>query len=339
MNRVQKLFVILILTSLAGCAGPRVSDKRPEWVDNLHPDFPSEQYLTGHGMAKERAAAEDRARADLAKIFKVRVSEFTTDSTAFSSSSSQEEETTESRANISRNVIATTDEVISGVEISDVWLDPDTNNYYAFAMLSRQRAATSLRGEMQVLDDKTRRFIAQSQASENLFAKIAAASRAVDSQYQRAASNRYYTIVSHTGQALPTRYALGELEADLAELFARMTIRIQAVGENPRMVNELLAGAVANSGMTVSYSGQYTARAELEYELLPKTDGWFWIRGRLVFSLLDYETNSLGIKEWPLKVAGTEKATVRTRLFNKIDSLLSSELGRTIIAFAADNTE
>ena len=240
MNRMHKLLVLVTLIGLAGCAGPQVSDQRPVWVDNLHPDYTADQYLTGQGMADERTAAEDRARADLAKIFQVRVSEFTTDSTTFSASSSQEVETSESRASISRNVIATTDQVISGVEISDIWLDPDTDAYHAFAMLPRRRAANSLRREMQDMDYKTRQFIEQSHYSENLFTKIAAASRAVDSQYLRTTKNRHYMIVSLTDQPLSTKYSLGKLEADLAELFARMTIRIEAMGDNPRTVNELL---------------------------------------------------------------------------------------------------
>ena len=92
MNRVHKLLVLVTLIGLAGCTGPRVSDQRPVWVDNLHPDYTADQYLTGQGMADERTAAEDRARADLANIFQVRGSEFTTDSTTGSASSSPEED-------------------------------------------------------------------------------------------------------------------------------------------------------------------------------------------------------------------------------------------------------
>ncbi len=33
------------------------------------------------------------------------------------------------------------------------------------------------------------------------------------------------------------------------------------------------------------------------------------------------------------------KVTVRSRLFNQVDSLLNNELGSTMIAFEADSTE
>jgi len=43
--------------------------KRPDWVDGDSIQYPSSQYLTGVGYGPDRKSAEDKARAEIAKIF------------------------------------------------------------------------------------------------------------------------------------------------------------------------------------------------------------------------------------------------------------------------------
>ena len=42
---------------------------RPDWVDGQSVQYPSSQYLTGVGYDADRKTAEDKARAEIAKIF------------------------------------------------------------------------------------------------------------------------------------------------------------------------------------------------------------------------------------------------------------------------------
>ena len=66
-----RMVAVLGTVLLVGCA---FGQSKPAWIDGVSPDYPSAQYLTGVGQADNRAAAEDRAYAALARIFKAEVS-------------------------------------------------------------------------------------------------------------------------------------------------------------------------------------------------------------------------------------------------------------------------
>src|SRR4051794_37572131 len=59
--------------ALFGCLGLG-GESKPDWIDGSSATYPPAQYLVGIGQAESRAAAEDRAYAAVARIFKAEVS-------------------------------------------------------------------------------------------------------------------------------------------------------------------------------------------------------------------------------------------------------------------------
>jgi hypothetical protein len=47
--------------------------KRPDWIDGGSRQYPPDMYLTGVGYAPDRQTAEDRSRAEIAKIFQSKI--------------------------------------------------------------------------------------------------------------------------------------------------------------------------------------------------------------------------------------------------------------------------
>lgn len=68
---MMKYSVITVLISgliLGGCSS--TSKTSPDWINAKSKDYPSSRYLIGRGEANRQPRARDRARADLAKIFR-----------------------------------------------------------------------------------------------------------------------------------------------------------------------------------------------------------------------------------------------------------------------------
>ena len=63
----------IITTLLLGLVLTACSSKQPDWVDNPGEEFPQKRYLSAVGEADNRSTADDRALANLAKIFEVAI--------------------------------------------------------------------------------------------------------------------------------------------------------------------------------------------------------------------------------------------------------------------------
>lgn len=329
---------IPLLALLVGCSQSPKPDARPDWLLGQSSQYPAARYLTGRGQADELPVAKDRARADLAKTFSVTVSEQSRDVSSFSQTDSAASATvTKNAMDVSRNISTRTHEVLSGVEISGTWQDPQTGVYYALATLSRAKADAALRTQIANLDANTRAYLDQAQHSSDLFVKIAAATHAVEAQQERAGLQSELQVVDITGRGMPPAWTLGKLQGDRAALLARLSIKALADGKDAATVQQALAGALAGAGFTVSDNADYTMTAHLGYDTLPPRDGWYWITGSLQVSL-DGEGKAHGVRRWELKVSGSDPALAQQRLMAEVSRDLQNDIQATVLNFAGGGT-
>jgi len=119
----------LTLSLLSGCASqPTVPDR----IAGDSARYKTAQYLIGRGQAATQEEAKDRARADVAKVFQVAVvvsSEDIQRSKSGSSGAAQYEE------QASRHISTRTEQIISGIQIAELWQDPSSGNYHVLAVL------------------------------------------------------------------------------------------------------------------------------------------------------------------------------------------------------------
>lgn len=143
--------VILSLTILVGatvaCGGARVRGAgggEPDWVrTGRSRDYPREEYLVGVGRGRSPQAAEDNARAEIAKVFEVRVEQMTRERETYSEGSTSAGGAGWSRAiDVSQATATETEKVLSGVEVVERFEGPD--GHAALAVLSRHDASDRL---------------------------------------------------------------------------------------------------------------------------------------------------------------------------------------------------
>lgn len=336
MKTIARTLLLILPLFIAACSSnSKPENARPDWILGTSTKYPSASYLTGRGDADTLADAKDRARADLAKVFSVAVSEQTKDVSAYSQSSAGGAPESKNSLDVSRNLSTSTDQVMQGVEIADTWQDPQTKEYYALAALSRPKADASLRQQITDLDAGARASMAAAQGSADLFDKIAAASQAVSTQQKRAPLQQALQVVDITGRGIPPAWPLSQLEADRSALLKQLSIAAGADGHDAEAVKKLLAGALAGAGFTVVEGAPYSMTANLDYANLKPQDGWYWITGTLQVTLTGGGQRAHGVRRWDLKVSGTDPELARQRLMDQVNEDLQNDIQATVLDFAS----
>ncbi|MFP3873078.1 MAG: LPP20 family lipoprotein [Thiohalophilus sp.] len=340
MNNSASFFSPLVMTALitilTGCAGPGPDDDRPDWIGGNSKTYPTEHYLIGRGEAEHAAVARDRARADLAKIFEVSISEQSRDITEYSRTTGSGEQTQSSlETAISRQIATRTDQTLSHIEIAEIWQDPDSGRHHALAVLDRLKAGQQLRDSIRQLDDLTGKVIEEARQQSELLRQLARANRAVETQLQRRALQRQLQVIDPAGTGVPSRYRLEKLLTDRNNLAQRVRIRTHidqdASGQLPTIIN----GALAEAGfLQVDDDANYRLDASLDLTPFPDQQ-WHWVHGNLTIVLRSLSNKSVqGSHRWEIKQAASQPLLARQRALQSLNDRLNNELRDVIIGFA-----
>ena len=284
MRRIRLPLLLFISLGLLACsAGVKEDGKAaPDWVSGESARFSAKHYLLGRGSDARLDNAKDRARADLAKTFEVAVSEESSDVQRFQRQSAGEETRESQELNVSRAISTRTEALIQGIEIADIWRDPDSREYYALAVLPRAQSARGLRQDIQALDEASVAHIARAREESDPLSKAGASAQAVAAQRERSEYQGMLRVIDITGQGVPPRWNLAELEADFASLLQRVTISPRAGGRDADALQAALRAALADSGFRAKDSGaDYVLEATLNLDDLGKPEGWYWYAGGL----------------------------------------------------------
>ena len=333
MKTLARIMLIPAMLFLAACSNTKPDNARPDWIVGNSAKYASNAYLTGRGQADNMAMAKDRARADLAKIFSVNISEQSQDASSYSQSNAGGTAVMQNTMDVSRNISTRTSQVLTGVEISETWQDPVSQQFYALATLSRAKAGTALRQQISDLDAATQGYIVAAQGSSDLFDKITASGQAVDAQQTRTGLQRDLQVVDLTGNGITPLWSLGQLQANRAALLKQLQISVSADGHDAAAVQKILAGALANAGFTVADGAPFTLNANLDYANLKPQGGWYWITGTLQVTLAG-GNRAHGVRRWDLKVSGTDPQLAQQRLMDQVAQYLQSDIQSTVLGFA-----
>lgn len=328
--RISFATALMILT---GCAS-QPTTSQPDWVTGDSATYKSAQYLLGRGQGSTQDDAKDRARADLAKIFQVAVVASSEDIQQFKTSGAAEGQY-ESQS--SRSISTRTDQIVRGIQIAELWQDPASKDFHALALLPRLQTAASLRQQIGQLDDATGSYITQSRGNADLFLKIAAASRALESQRERDSLQKSLQVVDITGRGVEAQWNAAKLKADLDALLKRVRIASQVTADSTPGSAEIVSGALAQAGFMIE-TGQnpdFVLQARLNLVDVGVMEGWYWQRGTLEITLTEAANGRVrGTRRWDIKASATDRETSIRRALSQADAILKQELGPTIIGMA-----
>ncbi|WP_455367044.1 LPP20 family lipoprotein, partial [Kaarinaea lacus] len=296
MKHVKLIFALILVTHLLACSSTGSKPgSEPDWVSGKSSKYTNQRYLLGRGQADNTATAEDRARADLAKVFVVNVNVADIDKQKFTSSSVGGQSASEMTSEVSRTIITSTDQMLKGVQIADIWKDESTATVHALAVLPRQQAAQGLRQEISRLDSLTRLSIEAAANANDPLDKIAHARRAVIAQQERLGHQQALRIIDTSGRGDPPEYDMAKLITDYEKLLPRVKIKPVMVGENEGIVASALPAALSSAGFSVTDSddADYVMEVSLKLAETFQKEGWFWGRGVLLMNLRDRQNTVL----------------------------------------------
>ncbi len=332
MTQARFIFFAAAIIAASGCASN--TPARPDWAAGDSARYKSSQYLIGRGQAATQEEAKDRARADIAKTFKIAVAVASEDIQRYKTMPGGAGQY-ESQA--SRSISTRTDQIVSGIQIAELWQDPASNTYYALAVLPRLQTAAALRQQVSELDDATGNYVEQSRNSADLFIKIAAAKHAIDAQEEREALQRSLQVVDLTGRGVDPQWALGKLKADMDALLKRVHIAPKMSSDSAPGLAPIVAGALAKSGFMIETgkNPDFILQANLALNDLGAQDGWYWQRGTLEVTLTEAANGRVrGTKRWEVKASATDRMSSVKRALDQADAILNRELRTTLTDMA-----
>ncbi|KPJ78807.1 MAG: hypothetical protein AMJ54_01600 [Deltaproteobacteria bacterium SG8_13] len=265
----------------------------PAWIDGQSRQFPPGRYLTGVGYGNERPAAEDKARAEIAKIFTSHIdSSNRTYQEIFESRTGGKSRSAES-INFEEITRVSTQKVLSGVRIGRVYRDPSASpEYYALAVLDRIQAAEILRSRIVELDRQIEQLLSDSRNQTDKLTRIKLMRSCIEQHALRQAYNAELRIVERSGRGIPPPVNIAEIKTQFAgALLKDFLIALSVQGSRADEVRRALVEALNSKGFSVSEqisSASVLARGRVEIKPIPQSDAdWKFVRWSAYFDLVD----------------------------------------------------
>jgi hypothetical protein len=331
MLQFPGLYPLVLVSLLTACT--TTTSKQPAWINDNSAQYPATAYLLGRGQSDNRALAQDRARADLSKIFQLHIIEQSEDVVTYTV---QDQQAGKIESSAKRYIATQTDQIVEGIRIAELWQDPANGQYHALAVLNRNQAANDLRQAIQRQDAATDHEIAFARQQNDLFSQIGHANQAVDIQYSRYENQRILKIIDPTGIGMPAIHNLTSLRSHRDELLQRVRIELRVLNDPIGGVEPILQGALAGAGFRHSTSDKanYNLEADLQLDGFNDSKGWYWYRGSLQINLLNTTVGqSQGSHRWDLKAAAQSPDTAAQRVRDMINMKLNAELRSVIVGF------
>ena len=244
--------VPMALVALSGCAWFGGQSK-PDWIDGVSAAYPSGQYLVGVGQAESRAAAEDRAYAAVARIFKAEVSAQAKDWESYLVIEQRGQNSAERRLTLDNLTRVSTDKVFENVQIVDRWVDVYKGLHYALAGMHRPQAETSFMERIAELDRSISDDVGEAQRPIDKLAKVRALRRAARNLVLRETYNADLRVIRPSGQGIAAALRVSELTHELEQFLAtNLVLAVAVIGDQVEPAQRALTEGLLKEGLQVT---------------------------------------------------------------------------------------
>ncbi|UCH20584.1 MAG: LPP20 family lipoprotein [Deltaproteobacteria bacterium] len=314
--------------------------KRPDWIDSESRQYPADLYLTGVGYAPDRQTAEDRSRAEIAKIFHSKIDAKTRTYQEYLQTISGSKTKTSDRIAIEDLTKVSTQKVLSGVRIVEVYQQTKPEPlFYALAALDRRQAQEILQSKIRELDQDIQKLIALSNRQTDKLSKIKNLKTSVGEYILRDAYNTELRIINPAGQGIPPQVSFSAMKKQLSDALLRdFFIVVSVKGSRAGEIRQSLIEALNQEGFSVSDDlsrASVLARGTIEiHPIEQKTSEWKYVRWKAYFDLVDQQGGAVfgsvkkTGKEGHLTFPEAEERAVR-----KMRKLLAAEIAQDMTKF------
>lgn len=258
MRKIQPLALAVIFI-LAVCSCGDKKNIRPDWVDGKSPKkYPARRFMIGIGEGEDLAKAQDKARAEIAKQFSVRVEQLVQSMQDYTGMEGDKGSSWIQKTKISELTRTYTDETIQGIEIRETWRSPGGGNVRALAVIERLPASARLESRIMELDGEIQARVKQSRATGKKLSKIRPLVQSLELMKERAVRNNHLMVLSPVGTGTDAELSPAELDAELVRTLSELRIGVSVSGEGNEEVRRALVKSLTNGRLSVVPEGGET---------------------------------------------------------------------------------
>ena len=244
--------VLMALVALSGCAWVG-GQAKPDWIDGVSAAYPSGQYLVGVGQAENRAAAEDRAYAAVARIFKAEVSAQAKDWESYLVIEQRGHSSAERRVTLDNLTRVSTDKILENVRIVDRWVDMHKGLHYALAGMHRPQAEIAFMDRITDLDRSIRDDVEEAHQTTDKLARVRALRRGISNLVLRETYNADLRVIRPSGQGTAAAYRVSELTHELEQFLAtNLVLAVVVSGDQAEPAQRALTEGLLKEGLQVT---------------------------------------------------------------------------------------
>ncbi len=267
--------------------------KRPDWVDGDSIQYPSSQYLTGVGYGPDRKSSEDKARAEIAKIFFSQIDSRTRSYQEYLQTTSKGKSRIEEASSIEEITKVSTQKVLSGVRISHVYQEAGPEPlFYSLAVLDRDQSTKVLRDKIQQLDQDIKELLIRAEGEEDMLAKVKYLKQSMQKHILREAYDAELRIVSPSGTGISSPIHFAEIKSRLESILLRdFLIGVSVKGSRAEEIQEALVQGLNQQGFSIGEDlsrVNVLVRGSVEIKAVERgTPEWKYVQWRAHFDLVD----------------------------------------------------
>lgn len=283
--------ILLGLTACAGGGKPSSTASggpRPAWVEGESPKFPRSRFVVGVGSADEQAAADERARGEIARVFNADVTAVTGTDESESTLTRDGKTSASFSQNVSQQVRTVAKKALEGSNIVERWKDP-TGRYYSLAALSKAEALLEVTDKLHALDGEAASYKAKLDAASDRFEKAKAAAKLSALLKARASMEADHRVLG--GGKAESDIDAGAARAAAAAALAALDVVVVADGEGAQELTTGLVAGLTASGLSAkpgADGGAADLLAEADVSVAPESrpdPKWKWSRASATVSL------------------------------------------------------
>ncbi len=314
--------------------------KRPDWVDGESSKYPSSFYMTGVGYAPDRQTAENKARAEISKIFYSEIDASNRVLEEYLETTYKGKSIIKSGISIKDITKVSTQKVLSGVSIAQVYLQNKPEKlFYALAILDRAQSKRILRQKIEQLDGDIQKLFADSQIEKDKLTQIKYLNTCIEKYIIRQVYNAELRIVNRSGEGIPPTVRFTEIKKQLTDILLRdFLIALSVKGTRSSDIREALVEALNKKGFSVSddfASASVVVRGNVNIRPFEQgSSEWKFVRWKAYFDLVDKQGGAVfgsikkTGKEGHLNISQAEERAVR-----KIRKILATDIADDITKY------
>ncbi len=292
----MKKILVAAVAALAASPLFAFQEPKPDWVDGASMEYPREKFLVGVGIADDRQSAQDRARAEIAKIFSttVQVESNVTESESNKTAGGATQNNFEQ--NVSENVQTASKKVLEGVDVVENWQDPATRSYYALAVLDRAKAILTINDHIASLDKQASQLKDDMDKATEKLPKVKAALKLLAVMKFRNNLNGELRVLDESGKSIPNPLDETVIRPAASKAISELDVVVAMSGEPAKQVESGVIKGLSDFGLQAK-KGAADSAADITIEGSVETkqmqgDGsrWQWARSTVNLSLKDGKT-------------------------------------------------